>query len=195
MRYLQLAMLIVMALPSSARAVDAGGGLVAKEGVPGGTAVTTIESFGTVVALEAAERAVTLRMENGKISKINVSSDAINFDQIAVGDVVRIFLTEQLVIGMTDALDPSKEEVAGVVSLAPQGAQPAGVMAKTTRLTATVTAIDMEKRLATLTFADGAVKIIKVRPDIDLKARKVGESVTFLITEAIAVKVEKAAAK
>ena len=52
-------------------------------------------------------------------------------------------------------------------------------------------AIDPGKRTATLRFEDGSTKTFPVRDDIDLSLRKVGEKVVFLVTEMIAISVEK----
>jgi hypothetical protein len=78
-----------------------------------------------------------------------------------------------------------------VVALAPKGAKPGGLVAQTTRITATVGAIDMKKRTATLRFEDGSTKTFSVRDDIDLSQRKVGEKVVFQVTEMLAIRVEK----
>lgn len=182
---------ILVSLTTQAGAVEQGGAAVTKEGVPGGTFVKTVETSGTVTAIDAATRVVVLRLENGRESKVTVGPEAANFAQVKVGDVVRLGLTEQLVVAMADAANPPKDETVGVVGTAPAGAQPGGVVAKAVTATATVTAIDEANRLATVTFADGSSKILRVRPDIDLKARKVGEKVVFKLTEAIAISVEK----
>lgn len=186
---------LVLCLGVHASAVEQGGAAVTKEGVPGGTFVKTVELSGTVTAIDTVARTVVVRMETGKETKFTVGPEAVNFAKIMIGDVVRIGLAEQLVVAMVDAANPPKDEAVGVVGTAPPGSQPGGVIAQTTTATATVTAIDVANRQATVTFADGSSKTLRVRPDIDLKARKVGEKVLFKLTEAIAISVEKAAAK
>ena len=68
---------------------------------------------------------------------------------------------------------------------------PGAIVAETIRMTATVTAIDVEARTATLEFEDGRTKTVSVRPDIDLSLRKVGEKVAFEMTQMVALSVEK----
>jgi hypothetical protein len=75
------------------------------------------------------------------------------------------------------------------VVLAPEGAKPAGLTITTIQIAATVTAIDADNRVATLVFADGSKKAVKVRPDVDLAQRQVGEQVSITITEAMAISV------
>jgi len=78
-----------------------------------------------------------------------------------------------------------------MVALAPKGAQPAGLVAETTQVTATVKAIDPTNHTATLQFEDGSAETFPVRDDIDLSRRKVGEKVVFQVTEMIALSLEK----
>ncbi|MFT3766262.1 MAG: hypothetical protein QM820_12235 [Minicystis sp.] len=184
--------LLAFCLIIHAGAADAGAGVVTQDGVPGGIAVAAVETVGTVTAIDPAARTLTIRNEAGKESSITAGPDAVNLPQIKVGDAVRLLLVEQLVVAVGDAANAPADAAAAGVALAPEGAKPAGVVAKTVRVTATVTAIDVEKHLATLTFPDGTAKTLRVRPDVDLKARKVGESVTFVLTEAIALKIEEA---
>ena len=77
------------------------------------------------------------------------------------------------------------------VALAPKGAQPGGIVAETVKITATVTEIDQSKRTATLRFDDGTIETFPVRDDIDLSKHEVGEKVVFVVTEAVALSVEK----
>ena len=63
--------------------------------------------------------------------------------------------------------------------------------ADTTQVTATVMAIDPMERTATLRFENGSTRTIAVRDDIDLSKRKVGEKVVFLLTNMMAISVEK----
>jgi len=66
-----------------------------------------------------------------------------------------------------------------------------GIVAETVQVTATVTAIDQTSRKATLRFEDGSVKTLPVRDDIDLSQHAVGEKVVFVVTEIVALSVEK----
>ena len=92
---------------------------------------------------------------------------------------------------MDDEGAPSAEGQAGVVALAPKGAEPGGVVAQTTQIVATVVAIDRGNRTATLRFEDGTTETFPVRKDIDLSQHEVGERVVFRVTEMVAISVEK----
>lgn len=171
------------------QAVEAGAGATVQPGVPGGTFVQTMQMSAEVLAIDAATRTLTVKSE-GREAKLKVGPEAVNFPQIKVGDKIKVAVVEELVVAMTDPAAAAKDGAAVTVALAPEGAKPGGVTVATGRVTATVVAIDQEKRLATLSFPDGSKKAVKVRPDVDLKLRKVGEQVTITITEAMAISVE-----
>jgi len=162
-----------------------------QEGVPGGVVVNTVDVSARVSAIDKANRKVTLLGPDGEKFTVKVGPEAVNFDQIRLGDLVRATVTEELVVYLGEEGTPSGEGEAGVVALAPKGVKPAGLVAQVTQVTATVTAIDRTKRTATLRFDDGSTKTYPVREDIDLSRRKVGERVVFRVTEMIAISVEK----
>ena len=162
-----------------------------KEGVPGGVVVNTVDVNARVTAIDTANRKVTLLGPDGDKFTVKVGPEAVNFDQIRVGDLVNATLTEELVIYLDEEGASAPDGSAAMVALAPKGAQPGGVMAETTQVTAIVTAIDQTGRTATLKFEDGSLKTFPVRDDIDLSRRKVGEKVVFQVTEMIAISVKK----
>ena len=116
---------------------------------------------------------------------------AINFDQIRIGDQVKATVAEQLVVYMAKDNPPASEGEAALVELAPKGAKPGGLMANTVQVIAKVTAIDLKHHKATLKLPDGTTKTVAVRKDVDLTQRQVGEEVVIRCTEAIAIAVEK----
>lgn len=162
-----------------------------QEGVPGGVFVNTVEMSAKVTAIDASNRKLTLLGPDGDKFTVKVGPEAINFDQIRVGDMVNATLTEELVVYLDEEGAPSRDKAAAVVKLAPKGAKPGGIVAKTLQVTAKVTAIDQANRTATLQFKGGSTKTFPVRDDIDLSQRKVGEQVVFRVTEMIAISVEK----
>jgi hypothetical protein len=162
-----------------------------QEGVPGGIVVNTLTMNARVTAVDMGDRRATLMGPDGKRFTVKVGPEAVNFDQVRVGDNVKVTVTEELVVYLNEEGAAPRDASAGVIALAPKGAQPAGLLAETTRMTATVTAIDEAGHTATLRFEDGSVKTFPVRGDVDLTRRKVGEQVVFHVTEMIAVSVEK----
>jgi hypothetical protein len=166
-------------------------GVAYQEGVPGGVVVETLKMIATVTGIDADNRKVTLVTPEGKKSTVKCGPEVINFDQIRVGDQLKITVTEQLVMFVRKNGEPANDGEAAAVALAPVGAKPGMIMANTVEVTGTVEAIDLAHRKATLRFTDGTSKTFKVRKDVDMTKGKIGDEVVFRTTEALAISVEK----
>jgi Cu/Ag efflux protein CusF len=170
---------------------EVGGAAGVTKGVPGGTVVQTYELKASVTAIDKAARKVTLMDATGIKTTVKVGPEAINFDQIRVGDQLELTAAQELVVSVTGEGETPSDGGAQVVALAPQGAKPGAILAETTQVTAKVTAIHAEQHTATLQFEDGSTRTVAVRPDVDLSKRKVGDKVVIRITEALAIRVVK----
>jgi hypothetical protein len=170
---------------------EASSAAVVSKGLPGGGLVATRELTASVAAIDAATRKVTLVDAAGIKQTVKVGPEVVNFDQIRVGDQLKIAATEELVVYVAGADEASSDRGAQLVALSPEGAKPGGLMAETTQVTAKVVAIDAEQHRATLQFEDGSLRTVPVRPDVDLAKRKVGDRVVIRITEALAIQVAK----
>lgn len=161
------------------------------KGVPGGVIVQTFKTTATVTAIDQAKRTATLLGSDGKKFIVKVGPEAVNFDQVRVGDQVNATVVQKIVASLDPAGATSGDGAAAAVALAPKGDQPGGLIAETTQVTGKVIAIDSIKRTATLRFEDGTTQTLSIRDDVDLSRRKVGEQVVFRVTEMIAISVEK----
>jgi len=162
-----------------------------QHGVPGGVFVQTHKLTAKVTDIDAAKRKVTLLTSDGKETVVKCGPEVINFDQIFVGDKLKVVVTEELVAYLGDAAAPANEGAGALVALAPKGAKPGGILAETVQVKAKITAIDLKKHKATLQFADGSTRTVAVRPDVDLTQRKLGEEVVIRTTGMLALSVEK----
>lgn len=162
-----------------------------EEGVPGGVVVNTVEVTAKVTAIDMKNRKATLLLEDGTKETVKVPPEAVNFDQVQVGDMLKVTLTEETVVYLDEEGTAPPDAYAAGVTLAPKGAQPGGVIAEAAQVTATVIFIDQTKRTASLRFEDGTVETFPVREDIDLSKHKEGEKVVFIVTEIVALSVEK----
>jgi hypothetical protein len=161
-----------------------------QDGVPDGTLVETIKWKATVTGIAAANRKVTLTDQDGRQKTISCGPEVINFDQIRVGDQVQVTVASTLELSMANAGEPAIDTSFEQVALAPEGAKPGGIMTETQQYTATVTAINPQRREATLRLPDDTTRTIAVRPDVDLSQRKVGEKVSVRVSVAVAISVE-----
>jgi len=145
-----------------------------------------------VVAIDRVDREVTLQGPEGNVVTVEVSHAARNFDQIEIGDQVKVEYYEA--VAMYVGKEGAKPDaVAGLITArAPKGEKPAGVAVETVDVSATVQAIDKKKRTVTLKGPDG--KLVTTRVDKSVEGfdnLKVGDSIHARFTEAIAISVEK----
>jgi hypothetical protein len=161
------------------------------KGVPGGTIVQTVKMTATVTAVDQAKRTATLLGPDRKEITVKVGPEAVNFDQVRVGDQVNATVVEKLTAHLVTEGATSSDGTAAVAAVAPKGAQPGGLVAAATQQTAEITAIDPTNRTLTLRFEDGTTKTLPIRDDVDLNRGKVGDHVVFRFTEMIAISVEK----
>ena len=158
-----------------------------KKGVPGGMVVQTDKVTATVTAVDQAKRTATLQGASGKEFTVKVGREAVNFDQVRVGDRVIITVTQKLAVSLADNAASAGDGAAAVAAPAPNGGPPGGSI----RVTGTIVAIDPDKRIATLQFEDGGTQTYPIRADIDLGRLKLGQQVAFRVTEMTAIWVEK----
>ncbi len=159
------------------------------EGVPGGVIVQSIEFSAVVVAVDGETREVTLRGPGGNDVEIVVGAAAQNFEQVEKGDIVDLMVVRELKVHMAEEGEMSEDMAAAVVARAPRGERPQGILGITGTLVGTVAEIDLAGHAVTLSFEDGTSETVKVRPDVDLTLRNVGEKVVFRVTDMIAISV------
>lgn len=157
------------------------------EGVPGGVIAETMEINARVIAIDHFNREATLMGTDGNEVTVKVGPEAVNFDKIQKGDMVKVTITEQMVV----FVDETSTSIGGSTAVMAVGAQAGGLAAETREIVAKISEIDSENRTATLTFQDGSRKTFPVRDDIDLSKHSIGEQVVFQITEMVAIDIEK----
>lgn len=156
----------------------------------GAIIVNTMTSTATVTGIDATKRKVTLEMRKGHKTTYKCGPEVVNFDQIQIGDKVKVTYTEAAAVYIGSGAPPSGAAGAGV-ALAPVGAKPGGVMVDTVRATAEVVAVDAKKHRVTLKLGDGDTKKVKVGKKVNLAAVNVGDNVTVVLSEGLAIHVEE----
>jgi len=170
---------------------EASSAVAYKAGVPGGVVVNTLDLTARVEVIDKVNRTATLLREDGSRFTVKVGPEAINFDQVKVGDWVNLTATEELVVYLNAAGAAQNDELAALVALSPKGGKPGGLVAETAQITGTILAIDPTNYTATLQLEDGSIKTFPVSKDVDLLKRYVGEQVVFRFTKMMAISVEK----
>ena len=170
---------------------------VEASGTPGkATATRTARATATITAVDVAARTVTLKATSGETQTFKVGPEVKRFAEFAVGDVIEIEYEQ----GLALEFQPAGSENVPVTALATGGRAekdqaPGAAAAAGVRGTVTVTAIDVPRRLVSITGPGGNVFQVKAGPKIQLEKLKVGDKLLATYVEAVAVKLEKAKKK
>jgi hypothetical protein len=162
-----------------------------EQGVPGGEVVRNTTLDARVSGIDSSTREVSLVSRYGEAFKVTAGPEIKNFNQIRVGDYLKITLQERLLVRMAKPGEKLNDETWVSGKGAPRGAKPGAKVNSKEQYVATVTAIDAKKRKATLKFSDGSTGKFDVRSDIDLSKHHTGEKVLIRLTESLAVSMKK----
>jgi len=165
---------------------------VVTEGVPGGIQTRTLTVTASVSSIDHATRQVTLVDDQGGKQTFSVGSEAVNFQQVEVGDRVTLSYLEEVVIYLRPLQGDAGEVTAAVAAeRAGKGQKPAGLVTAAVEITAVVSAVDLVNHTATLVFPTGESRVVPVRPDVVLHEDQVGQQVVILQSSSVAIAVEK----
>lgn len=159
---------------------------------PAVTRGSTVEVVAQVEAIDKANRIVTVVGPQGNAVDIEAGDEVRNFDQIKVGDKVRVVYHESVAFYLAPPGSQPTANAAQVTGRAPKGEKPAGIVADTLNLSATVKAIDRKSRKLTLQLPDGRVVTTTVSPSVKaFDSVKVGDTIYAHMTRALAISVEE----
>ena len=158
---------------------------------------TTTEMTAKVIAVDPAQRTVTLQGASGKTRTIEVGDQVHNFDQIKVGDTVHAKYTQALALelkkGAATMGTPTAE---GAITPPPApGAKPGGTIARKVTAMTEVVAVDPAKQMVTLRGPEGNEVDVNVQDPNQLKNIKKGDHVEVTYVEALAIAVAEAPTK
>ena len=164
--------------------------VLAGDDLPGISEVVKGSATLAVVEINHEQRWVKLKHENGDIEQIDVGSDVRNFDQVKVGDFVKIDYAEAIQI---QVFNPDEIESGAfsdaAFARAEEGQKPGVVAIKNVTLIAAISAIDLENKTVTLKDKEGDTKTFNPRYPENLKKVKIGDKVMFSYTKAISISV------
>lgn len=148
---------------------------------------------GTIVAIDKADREVTVQGPQGNIAVVDVDPSVRNFDQLRVGDKVNMAYYKAVALAIGPKGQLPSETTSTRVGRGPAGTKPEGYVVETTDAVATVKAIDRKNRTVTLQGPTGEMSKVKVPQDMqNFNQLKVGDSVNARYTEAMAISVQGA---
>ena len=159
---------------------------------PGSASVVrTVQASADVVRIDKRTRTLTLKTKQGDTVDV-VASDAVkNFDQIKVGDVVRVRYATALALKLKNPKDAAGgATVSEGSTTAPLGQRPAFIGAGQITGIAEVTAVDPKESTITLKGAEGKLVTLDVNNPDQFKVIKPGDQIEVTYTEAVALDVE-----
>jgi Cu/Ag efflux protein CusF len=182
-----------ISLPTFAEG-PATGGMIAT--APGkGVAVQAVKATATVESVDAATRAVKLKMPKGDTRTITAGEEVKNFDQIKVGDKVTVEYVEALAIELKkDGKAVVGRTATGSLERAAPGQKPGGVATREIVAVADVVAVDTAKKTVSVKNGQGETIVLNIRDPEQLKLIKKGDQIQATYTEAVAISLKPAAA-
>lgn len=189
--------LLAIALPAfaSAQAPAAkDAAVVAAGAAPGrGAAGAAVQKVATVESVDKASRAVVLKTDDGRLTRVVAGPEVRNFDRIAVGDRVVTTYVEAVSLQLRKGGDGIRERAESEqAARAPDGGKPGAVVQHRVRVVADVIAANPRTRVLTLRGPERTVEL-RVPDAKQFASVKVGDQVEVLFTEALMVNVVPAA--
>lgn len=160
------------------------------QGVPGGTVVEAEEMQALVTAVNLDQRSFTLMDRSGSKRTFEAPPEMKNFERLKVGDRVTARVMLERIIYLREPAEAAREGAAGLLASAPENSKPGMLAAQTIQITAIIKGMDTTLRTATLQMPDGSERVVKVRPDIDMKTEYLGRAVVLRLTSAAVISVD-----
>lgn len=156
-------------------------------------AADTVSLTAKVVAVDQAQRLVTLRGPQGGVVQVKVDPGVTRLNKVKVGDLVLVQYREAVALEIIRGGGAPGESVKVLGGPMP-GDRPAGGVAKQVRVTAKVRSVDTAKRRVEIQGPEGKVQSFTVKDPNLLRDLKAGDDIQLVYTEALAIAVEPAKA-
>ena len=159
---------------------------LAQKPVTQGASVT---ETATIVAIDSANRLITLKDKDGITDTIVAGPEVKRFSELKVGDVVTFRYYESVVYAIQKPGDKAPvPAAAGLVRST--GPKPGGTLSEQLTAVVTIQEIDAKVPSVTIKTEDGNVMSFKIEDPKNLAGVKVGDKVQITYTRALAISVE-----
>jgi hypothetical protein len=145
--------------------------------IQGGIPVEIIQDPVTVIALDAGQRTITLKRDDGTTKTFTVGETVKNLDQVKVGDTIKAAVKAELSVYILDN---------GRLPKADGTSHP-----KTINFNAKVLEVDPSYRILTLQFSNGHILSIKAALNVMLEKMAPGDDVVMRSSEVTAITIKK----
>jgi hypothetical protein len=145
-----------------------------------------------VVAIDKENRTLSLKGEEGEEITVEAGEQAINFDQIEVGDTLNAGYMESVEVFLDQSGSAPDMQAEEVAERAEKGEKPGGVIGRSMLISAKVTEVDKKSRVLTLELEDGSEVEKQVDPSIAAFDQiKKGDAISVRMTRILVVDVSK----
>lgn len=159
----------------------------------GGVVANQVKMTATVERIDYLSREVILKGDNGERKAITAGPEVKRLMEIREGDTIEIEYAETVLVLAGDSAGAPAHEESTKVQRTTKEESPGGALVKTTRVLATVVALDFKARTATLRGPNRTVTINVPPEAVNFEKVKVGDSVFLQYTQSIAAAVTKKA--
>jgi Cu/Ag efflux protein CusF len=150
----------------------------------------SVTATATIQAIDKANRLVTLKDESGAEDTMQVGPAMKRFDELKVGDKVKVTYYESLVLQVRKPADAAKAAGDTAKLSTGTGGSPAATLSRQQTTTVEVLAIDQKLPSITVKTADGRTVTRKVENRKNLEGVKVGDKIDITYTQAAILSVE-----
>jgi len=160
----------------------------------GGEVVTdAISRTATIVSVDRVKRLVVVKRPNGREVTYKAAPNAIGFDAIQPGDVVKVSVAEELAVfvGKNNVPPGAGADRARLRVRLPGNAQAVATEVSTLAFNAKITGLNDWLDTATIQLPDGLTKTVHVSEYVNLADFNVGDNVSVRVTEAAVLLLEK----
>jgi Cu/Ag efflux protein CusF len=149
----------------------------------------TVTATATIKAIDHTARSVTLRSEKGDEDTFTVSPDVTRFDQLKVGDQIRLTYHESLVFQVRKQGAPAPAS-GDAMAAGRLKSMPGGAVATQQLRTVTVKAVDPSVPSITVVTSDGRTITRKIDDKKNIEGVKPGDLIDITYTQALIVNAE-----
>lgn len=152
----------------------------------------SVSGTATIQAIDSTARTITLRTQAGEEDTFAVGPEVKRFNEMKVGDTVKMTYTESMVLQIRKPGDkPGPTSLQGGVTPG-SGALPSATTAVQAKMTVTVKSIDPKLPSVTVTTPDGRTVTRKVENRKNLEGVKVGDQIDITYTQSLLTALERA---
>ena len=156
------------------------------------TRANSVTATATIQAIDSTSRLVTLRNDKGEEDTFSVSTAVTRFNELKVGDKVRMTYYESIVLQLLKPGDKANPASVDAALTRAKSALPGGTAAIQEKRTVTVKTIDLTVPSITVTTEDGRTFTRRIENTKNVEGVKPGDRIEITYTQAVLVSVEPA---